>query len=172
MAPVRSGASTQVAGDVGDAKNTTWRPADKVIINTTQPNCAAVTDADIVKAIHEKIKADSRFNDQWKHINVSSKERVVLLNGWVKGQESVKTLGKYARSTECVKDVKNRLSSVRKDGCGDICIDEYDECNNIKVRFQFSVFSFQQESRDFSTTAENRTQFPGVFHFAIDALKR
>ena len=104
--------------------------------NITQTDCSKVSDADIVKAVQEKIKADSQFNDQWKHINVSSKDRVVTLSGWTNGKDAVNTLVKYARSANCVKSVKNNLSPVRKEGCGqaqkrcgDICIGDDEQCN-------------------------------------------
>ena len=101
-----------------------------------KPDCSTVTDADIVKEIQEKIKADPQFKDQLKQINVSSKDRVVTLNGWVKGQAAKTTLGKYAKAAKCVKRVINNLGTRLKVGCGprerpcgDICIESKSECN-------------------------------------------
>ncbi len=99
-------------------------------------DCSTVTDADIVKEIQEKIKADAKFKDQLKQINVSSKDKVVTLNGWVKGQPAKVTVGKYAKAAKCVKSVANNLGTKLKVGCspgqkpcGDICIDEKSDCN-------------------------------------------
>lgn len=98
-------------------------------------DCSTVTDADIVKTIQEKIKGDPKFNDQLKQINVSSKNKVVTLNGWVKGQPAKVVVGKYAKA-QCVKSVVNSLGTKLKVGCspgqkpcGDICIDAKAECN-------------------------------------------
>ena len=99
-------------------------------------DCSTVTDADIVKQILDKIEADAKFKDQLKQINVSSKNKVVTLNGWVKGQAAKDTVGKYAKSAKCVKSVVNKLGTRLKVGCspgqkpcGDICIDETADCN-------------------------------------------
>ena len=104
-----------------------------------QAPCAATTDAQIVAAIQEKIKADPRFNDQWRHINVSSRNRVVTLDGWVKGTTQRSALVRYAWKTACVRKVINRLHPFRTVGCGpgqkvcgDICIDRNQECNLIQ----------------------------------------
>lgn len=99
-------------------------------------DCSAVTDADIVKEVQDKIKADVKFKDQLKQINVSSKDRMVTLNGWVKGQPAKTTAGRYAKAVKCVKGVANNLGTRLKVGCspgqkpcGDICIDEKADCN-------------------------------------------
>jgi len=99
-------------------------------------DCSAMTDADIVKAIQDKIKADPKFTDQLKQINVSSKNGKVTLDGWVKGAAAKTTVGKYAKSVQCVKAVANNLGTRLKVGCapgqklcGDICIDAKAECN-------------------------------------------
>jgi hypothetical protein len=67
------------------------------------------TDEKIVKAIQGKIVADARFNEQRRHINVSSKGGVVTLEGWVKGKAQVTALTNMARKTECVKSVMTSL---------------------------------------------------------------
>jgi osmotically-inducible protein OsmY len=104
--------------------------------NAPQTDCSTVTDADIVKAVQQKIKEDPQLEAQWKQFNITSKDKVVLLRGWVKGEEAVKTMGKYARQTACVAKVNNRLMSVKADGCGrlqqrcgDICIGSGEQCN-------------------------------------------
>lgn len=102
-------------------------------------NCSATTDADLVKAVQEKIKADPQFNGQWKQINVSVKGRVVTLNGWVKGKAAVNALTKHARAVQCVKKVVNKMGSRLTVGCppgmklcGDICIEKDADCNLIE----------------------------------------
>lgn len=102
----------------------------------TTVDCSTTTDADIVKAVQEKIKADPQFNGQWKQINVSAKGRVVTLNGWVKGKAAVSALGKHARAVQCVKKVINKMGSRLTVGCppgqklcGDICIEKDADCN-------------------------------------------
>lgn len=99
-------------------------------------DCSTVTDADIVKTIQDKIKADPKFKDQLQQINVSSDGRVVTLDGRVKGEAAKKTVGKYAKSASCVKSVVNNLSTKLKVGCGagqklcgDICISSKSGCN-------------------------------------------
>ena len=99
-------------------------------------DCSAVTDADIVKSIQDKIKADPNLKDQLQQINVSSDGRVVTLDGRVKGNAAKITVGKYAKSTSCVKSVVNNLSTQLIVGCGagqklcgDICISAKSGCN-------------------------------------------
>ena len=119
---------------VGFAKT----PSVKAAPEKAQNKCANTTDAEIVAALNEKIKADKRFDDQWKHINVSSKNRVVTLRGWAKGQAQVDDLIKFARATKCVKRVISKLKPRRTLGCppglkpcGDTCIGKDEECNPI-----------------------------------------
>lgn len=102
-------------------------------------NCTATTDAEIVTAIQAKIKADKRFNNQYKHINVSSTNRVVTLDGWANGKVQVNDLLKFARTTKCVKKVVAKLATRMMVGCaagqkqcGDICIDKNEQCNLIQ----------------------------------------
>lgn len=111
-------------------------PTNGPAFEVVQTNCAATTDAEIVAAIQEKIKADTRFDDQWKHINVSSKRRVVTLSGWVKGPVQRNDLIKLARTTKCVRRVVSKVGARMLVGCGpgqkpcgDMCIDRSEECN-------------------------------------------
>ena len=104
--------------------------------NFPQTDCSTMTDADIVKAIQQKIKENPQLAEQWKQFNITCKDKVVSIRGWVKGEEAVKTMGKYARQTACVTKVNNRLQSVKSDGCGrlqqrcgDICIGSGEQCN-------------------------------------------
>lgn len=101
-----------------------------------QNNCRSTTDAEIVAAIHEKIKADKRFDDQWRHINVSSRNRIVTIRGWVKNRVQRADLAKHASTTQCVRRVINRLDLRRRIGCppgmkrcGDTCIGRDEDCN-------------------------------------------
>jgi hypothetical protein len=120
---------------VGFAQAIAQTPAQRAAQNP----CA---DAQIVAAIQEKIKADHRFDDQWKHIHVSSRNRIVILTGWVKGPEQVQVLYRYARTTRCVR-WREKLQHLRpyfspgncgigQKPCGDICIDRRETCNLIQ----------------------------------------
>ena len=101
-------------------------------------DCATTTDADIVAAIQAKIKADRRYAGQWTHINVSSRERVVTLEGWVAGKGAITRLRSYARATKCVVRVQSYLGNHKSVGCGpdqkpcgDGCVDKDSDCNAI-----------------------------------------
>jgi osmotically-inducible protein OsmY len=94
-----------------------------------------------VATIHEKIKADKRFDGQWRHINVSSRDRIVTVRGWVKGRVQANDLVKFARTTRCVRGVisRNLRSFFSTMGCGsgqkrcgDTCIGRNEECNLIQ----------------------------------------
>jgi osmotically-inducible protein OsmY len=133
MALLLCGAAAKT--NVGFAQKPVRTPAP----GPAQNPCASTSDAQIVTAIQEKIKADHRFDDQWKHINVSSRNRIVTLRGWVKGSVQVKDLVRFASTTNCVKHVINKLSPRRKIGCppgttpcGDTCIGKGEECNIIQ----------------------------------------
>jgi hypothetical protein len=96
----------------------------------------AETDAAIVKAIQDKIKADARFNKQRDHINVMSKKGAVKLEGWVVGAAQRNAISGFARKTKCVIKVINLLDKKRggqctgtqKACCGG-CIDRASDCN-------------------------------------------
>ena len=125
-----------VKTDVALAQTPSQTPSPR----QAQTPCKSMTDAQIVAAVQEKIKADKRFDDQWRHINVSSRNRIVTLSGWVKGRAQANDLIKYARTTVCVRKVlSNRLRPFRTVGCptgtkrcGDICIDRNQDCNLIQ----------------------------------------
>ena len=123
--------------DVGLTKTQSALPSS----GQRQNDCRSTTDAEIVAAIHEKIKADKRFDDQWRHINVTSRNRIVTIRGWVKGRVQVNDVIKYARTTRCVRRViSNHFRTYRSSGscgpgmkrCGDICIERNQECNLIQ----------------------------------------
>lgn len=98
------------------------------------PDCAQITDADTVKAIYDKIKI--KYAGQTKHINVRIKDNIVTLEGWATTKGVKKEIGKYAKKTNCVKQVVNNLTIGAGGGCGagtkpcgDICIDSRESCN-------------------------------------------
>ena len=113
-------------------------PRQTAVSSQAQNPCAATTDAEIVAAINGKIKADKRFNNQWKHINVSSTKRVVTITGWVDGPGQFNALLRYAHRTKCV--IRVRKNYVRPHvgcptgmkPCGDICIERSQDCNLIQ----------------------------------------
>ena len=113
-------------------------------------NCKTVTDADIVTAIQNKIKADRRFKGQWSQINVMSRgydvmgtennvigrEHKVTLEGWVDSQDLICPLITYATETSCVTGVETRVVAKKHVGCGpnekpcgDGCVAKDSDCN-------------------------------------------
>jgi osmotically-inducible protein OsmY len=115
-------------------------PASSPAMNV-QGDCPKndTTDAAIVKAIQEKIKADARFNDQRDHINVMSKNGAVKLEGWVRGTAQKNAISGFARKTKCVLKVTNLLKTKRTGACSGTqkaccggCIDRASACNCIE----------------------------------------
>ena len=99
-----------------------------------KPDCTQVSDADLVKAIYDKIKV--KYTGQMRQINVRSADGVVTLEGWTTKKGIRKEIEKYAKKTNCVKRVMNNLTVGIPGGCGpgtkkcgDICIDERADCN-------------------------------------------
>lgn len=97
-------------------------------------DCAQVSDADLVKAIYDKIKV--KYAGQMRQVNVRSAGGVVTLEGWTTKKGIRKEIEKYAKKTNCVKSVVNKLTVGIPGGCGpgqkkcgDICIDERADCN-------------------------------------------
>ena len=90
--------------------------------------------------INEKIRpTNARW--PWRHINVSSRDRIVTVRGWVKGRVQANDLVKHARTTRCVRRVISKnLRTFRSTAgclqgqkrCGDICIERNQECNLIQ----------------------------------------
>ncbi|HJQ24552.1 MAG TPA: BON domain-containing protein [Blastocatellia bacterium] len=103
-------------------------------------DCAKVTDRRLAKDFKRRVKADRQFNNQRRHINVSVKDRIVTLEGWVIGKDTITVLERYASDTGCVTKVVNRLTSGGFSGgcgpgqkrCGDICIDQTSTCSLIE----------------------------------------
>src|SRR5438105_7533385 len=126
--------------DVGLAQTPTPppTPTPSPTPKPAQYSCTATTDEALVSAILEKIKADTRFDDQHRHIVVSSSKRIVTLRGWTKGREQADALIQFARMTACVRKVISKdLRAFRSNGgciagqkqCGDICIPRDEACN-------------------------------------------
>ena len=81
-------------------------------------DCAGVSDSALIKEIADKVRADAQFQGQLKHIAVNSKDRVITLLGWAKGEAGVAALGQYANATKCVAKVNNLLYPKLTVGCG------------------------------------------------------
>ncbi|HKQ07145.1 MAG TPA: BON domain-containing protein [Blastocatellia bacterium] len=131
---------TVATTDTGLAKT----PRQTAVSSRAQNPCATKTDAEIVAEINGKIKADKRFNGQWRHFNVSSINHVVTINGWVNGRVQYNDFLKYAR-TKCVKKLRIKEGKdvfffpylhvgcpTGMKFCGDICIERNQDCNLIQ----------------------------------------
>jgi len=111
--------------------------SDKSKNNRNQkPDCAKISDADIVKAIYDKIGV--KYAGQKKHINVRITDNVITLEGWATTKSVRKEIEKYAKKTNCAKKKKiaNNLTIGVSGGCGpgqkqcgDICIGTKESCN-------------------------------------------
>lgn len=117
--------------------NTSLTYAQKRKPPAATPTCPR-PDADLVKTVYDKFKADTQFKDQLKQINVTAKDGEVKLQGWVRGGgPAVQRAAKLAQSVACVKSVRNKLSPFSGGGCdtatqkecGKLCIDINDDCN-------------------------------------------
>ncbi len=104
-------------------------------VKNSRTVCSKTTDADLIQAIKEKFAADPEIKDQMRHINVSVKKRVVKLEGWLDGQNSIIKAIVIAKKTKCVRRV---ISQLKENGsgscgagqvpCGDTCIDKRSVC--------------------------------------------
>ncbi len=99
-------------------------------------DCTQTTDADIVKAIYDKMKKSAKYEKQILHVNVVSKDGVVTLDGWATTEKIKLEIEKIARKIKCVKQVVNNLELSAGIGCGpgqkkcgDICIGTQETCN-------------------------------------------
>lgn len=102
-------------------------------------DCSKTTEADIVKAIYDKIKV--KYESQIIHINVRVKDNVVTLEGWATTKNVRKDVENYAKKIKCVKKVVNKLTIGVGGGCGpgtkrcgDICIPDTETCNICTAR--------------------------------------
>ena len=85
------------------------------VTEKVQDKCATTTDAEIVADIQARIKADKRFKNLGKRINVSSSNHVVTLRGRVRSSGQRNAVIKLARATNCVKRVINKLYQLFAD---------------------------------------------------------
>lgn len=112
--------------------------------------CESATDSKMVSDMYAKIKADKALASQIRHINVSSLNLVIKLQGYTSRKAEYDRLVGFAMKMACVKMVNsNELSPTAPDSgsggtnqrlagggcssgmkqCGDICIPESDTCN-------------------------------------------
>ncbi len=96
-------------------------------------DCTKTTDAEIVKAVMDKISV--KYADQMSHINVHVENGVVMLEGWTT-KKAVKDIAKIAKKVSCVKKVMNNLKvgigggcGAGQKPCGDTCIPSNQTCN-------------------------------------------
>ena len=107
---------------------------------TSQTNCSATTDENIVKAVKESFEADPDIKDQMPHLNVSVKKRTVKLEGWLDGKAAIDKAVALAKKTKCVRKVSHKLKEQGGGSCGaglkpcgDTCIDKGSRCNIVLI---------------------------------------
>jgi hypothetical protein len=100
-----------------------------------KPDCSQTTDADLVKTLYDKLKANTELGSYARQVNFSVKDRVVTIEGWVAGKKRRKAVEKLVKKTGCVKKVQSRLLEQAptqcppgQKRCGEICIDEKSDC--------------------------------------------
>jgi hypothetical protein len=111
--------------------------AGSLSVSGQQTDCTKTTDADLAKSITEKINA--KYPNLSAQVNVHVEKGVVYLEGWVANKNARKDIEKIAKSTSCVKKVRNNLKKAIIVGCGagskpcgDICIPINQTCNITK----------------------------------------
>ena len=126
--------------------------------------CESATDAKMVSDMYAKIKADKALASQIRHINVSSLNLVIKLQGYTTRKSEYDRLVGFAMKMACVKMVNtNELSPTAPDSgtggtnqrlagggcasgmkqCGDICIPDSDVCNiDAYLGFNYEPFRF------------------------------
>ncbi len=126
--------------------------------------CGSATDQKFVTDMYAKIKGDKALASQIRHINVSSLNLVIKLQGYTNKKTEFDRLVGFALKMACVKMVNsNELESVppaTSSGganqrlssggcasgtkqCGDICIPESDVCNiEGNLGFNYEPFRF------------------------------
>jgi len=102
-------------------------------------DCSTRTDAEIVKAIYDKMEV--KHSGEVIHVNVVVKGDVVTLQGWATTKKARKEIGKIAKKTSCVKNVVNQLEIGAGGGCnagykkcGGTCIPDAETCNICTAR--------------------------------------
>jgi osmotically-inducible protein OsmY len=81
----------------------------KTTAKAAAPNCASVTDAQIVAMIKHKIRTTPSLNKTRKNIDVISKDHEVTLDGCTLKSAGIVLLVKYAKGLHCVTTVNNNL---------------------------------------------------------------
>ena len=99
-------------------------------------DCSKMTDAQIVKAIYDKMKKKSSLERQILRVNVRSKDGVVTLEGWTTTKKIKAEIVKIAQKIKCVKQpVINNLGDgpvgcdQGQKRCGNTCIPIEETCN-------------------------------------------
>lgn len=105
-----------------------------VTATAQKTDCSTKSDNDIVVDVYKAIQ--TKYPDAVKNINVTAKDGVVKLEGWVASAKLVKNIGKLVKKVKCVKSVENKLEPGKTGGCGPgqkecggACISEKDVCN-------------------------------------------
>lgn len=121
-----------------------------VVQLTAAAQCETASDQKMVSDMYAKIKADRTLASQIRHLNVSSLNLVIKLQGYTSKKTEYDRLVGFALKMPCVKMVNSsELASAPPDSgtggtnqrlasggcatgtkqCGDICIPEGDTCN-------------------------------------------
>ena len=102
-------------------------------------DCSTRTDAEIVKAIYDKMEA--KHSGEVIHVNVVVKSDVVTLQGWATTKKARNKIEKIAKKTSCDKRVINQLEIGGSGGCnagykkcGGACIPDSETCNICTAR--------------------------------------
>lgn len=104
-------------------------------VGASAQDCSKMTDAEIVKAIYDKMKKKPKLDAEIMHVNVRSKDGVITLEGWTTSQKNKKAIVKIAEKIKCKKQVINELADSPvgcgpgQKSCGTICIGIEEECN-------------------------------------------
>jgi hypothetical protein len=112
-------------------------------------DCTATTDADLVKAITDRIQTDRVLGPQISHIVVGSVNRFVKLQGWTDSKADFDRLQDLLGKVPCITAINvNRFEDAPPPAnsplrpqpgsgcgpglkqCGDVCIPENDACSD------------------------------------------
>lgn len=97
----------------------------------------------IVNSLYEKIKGNKDLAPQISHINISSTNLAIKIQGWADSKKDYDKIIEYALKTDCARVVnvnnfnEEKPKSIAKGQgcapgtkqCGDICIPDNDVCN-------------------------------------------
>jgi osmotically-inducible protein OsmY len=100
-----------------------------------QKSCSKITNQELTKTIKERLADNADIKASMNHLNVSVKNRVVKLEGWL-DEELIPKAVAIVNGTPCVK--KKAINKLKTRGggscgpgqkpCGDICIDKDSTC--------------------------------------------